>query len=93
MVASQSMAAGAPGVLSASLSEHGVLTGTDNGTDLMRAAGFIAGPEGFPRTRWDVVGPHYFSTIGTAVVSGRDFGDRDDTASPLVVAINDDGDH
>lgn len=77
-----------PGVLSASLSEHGVLTGTDNGTDLMRAEGFIAGPEGFPRTRWDVVGPHYFSTIGTAIVSGRDFSDGDDTASPFVVAIN-----
>ena len=79
---------GIPGVSSASLSEHGVLTGTDNGTNLMRAEGFIAGPDGFPRTRWDVVGPHYFSTIGTAIVSGRDFGDRDDTASPFAVAIN-----
>jgi predicted permease len=80
--------AGVPGVLSASLSEHGVLTGMDNGTDLMRAEGFVAGPEGFPRTRWDVVGPHYFSTIGTAIVSGREFTDRDGTASPFVVAIN-----
>jgi predicted permease len=79
---------GVPGVLSASLSEHGVLTGMDNGTNLMRAEGFVAGPEGFPQTRWDVVGPRYFSTIGTAIVSGRDFSDRDDTASPSVVAIN-----
>ena len=79
---------GMPGVLSASLSEHGVLTGTDNGTNLLRPEGFVAGPEGFPRTRWDVVGPRYFSTIGTQIVSGRDFTQRDNAAAPFVVAIN-----
>ncbi len=77
-----------PGVSSVSLSEHGVLTGTDNSTNLLRPEGFVAGPDGFPRTRWDVVGPRYFSTIGTPVISGRDFSDRDNAASPLVVAIN-----
>ena len=54
------------GVVSVSVSEHGVLTGTDNGTNLMRPEGFVAGPEGFPQTRWDVVGPRYFSTVGYA---------------------------
>jgi predicted permease len=77
-----------PGVSSVSLSEHGLLTGTDNGTNLMRPRGFAAGPEGFPRTRWDVVGPRYFSTIGTPLLSGRDFTERDSVGSPLVVAIN-----
>ena len=77
-----------PGVLSVSLSEHGLLTGTDNGTDLLRAEGVVAGSEGLPRTRWEVVGPDYFSTIGTAIVSGRDFSDRDNTASPFVAAVN-----
>jgi predicted permease len=77
-----------PGVSAASFSEHGVLTGTDNGTDLMRPEGFVAGPEGFPPTRWDVVGPRYFSTLGTPLLAGRDFNERDDAASPLVVAIN-----
>jgi predicted permease len=77
-----------PGVSSVSLSEHGVLTGTDNSTNLMRAEGVVAGPDGFPRTRWDVVGPRYFSTIGAQVISGRDFSERDNAASPLVVAIN-----
>jgi predicted permease len=80
--------AAVPGVSSVSLSEHGVLTGTDNGTNLMRADGFIAGPEGYPPTRWDVVGPGYFATIDTPLVSGRDFSDRDDAASPFVIAIN-----
>ena len=54
----------------------------------MRAEGFVAGSEGLPRTRWEVVGPDYFSTIGTAIVSGRDFSDRDNTASPFVAAVN-----
>jgi predicted permease len=71
-----------------SLSEHGVLTGTDNGTNLMRPEGFVAGPEGYPRTRWDVVGPRYFSTIGAPLLSGRDFSERDNVAAPFVVAVN-----
>jgi predicted permease len=77
-----------PGVLSASVSEHGVLMGSHNGTNLMRPMGLIAGPQGFPQIRWDVIGPRYFSTIGTPLVSGRNFSERDDVRSPLVVAIN-----
>jgi predicted permease len=77
-----------PGVSSVSLSEHGALMGRDSSTNVMRAQGSIAGPEGFPRAQWDVVGPGYFSTIGTRIVSGRDFSERDDAGSPLVIAIN-----
>jgi predicted permease len=77
-----------PGVSSVSLSENGMLMGRDSSTNLMRPEGFVAGPEGFPRTHWDVVGPRYFSTIGTPLLSGRDFSDRDGVGSPLVVAIN-----
>jgi predicted permease len=54
----------------------------------MRPEGFVAGPEGFPRTQWDVVGPRYFSTLGTPLLAGRDFNERDDAASAFVVAIN-----
>jgi predicted permease len=76
------------GVSSVSFSEHGVLMGRDSTTDLMRPLGFVAGREGFPRTHWDVVGAHYFSTIGTPIIAGRDFTERDDVRSPFVVAIN-----
>jgi predicted permease len=80
--------AAAPWVSSVSMSENGMLTGRDSSTDLMRPKGFLAGPEGFPRTHFDVVGPRYFSTIGTPLRSGRDFTERDDGGSPNVVAIN-----
>ncbi len=76
------------GVSSVSLSENGVLMGRDSTTNLMRPKGSIAGAEGFPRTHWDVVGPQYFSTMGIALVSGRDFSDRDAAGSGNVVAIN-----
>ena len=77
-----------PGVTSASVSENGVLTGRDLGTNLLHAAGMVAGPQGFPRMHWDVVGPGYFSTMGTALVVGRDFTVRDTAGAPPVVAIN-----
>ena len=77
-----------PGVSSVSLSQNGALMGRDSSTNLMRPVGFVAGPEGFPRSQWDIAGPGYFSTIGIRIVSGRDFSERDDTGSPLVVAIN-----
>jgi predicted permease len=77
-----------PGVSAVSLSEHGVLMGRNSSTDLMRPVGFVAGPEGFPRANWDVVGPRYFTTIGASLVAGRDVNERDGLGSPRVIAIN-----
>jgi predicted permease len=76
-----------PGVRAASYSENGVLFGRDSGTDLIRPEGFPAA-DSYPRARWDVVGPAYFSTMGISLVAGRDFTNRDNESSPRVVAIN-----
>ena len=76
-----------PGVTAASYSENGVLFGRDSSTDLIRPQGFPAA-ESYPRARWDVVGPMYFSTMGIPLVAGRDFTDRDNESSPRVIAIN-----
>ncbi len=76
-----------PGVTAASYSENGVLFGRDSGTDLIRPEGFPAA-DSYPRARWDVVGPAYFSTMGISLVAGRDFTNRDNESSPRVVAIN-----
>jgi predicted permease len=78
----------APGVSSVSLSENGVLMGRNSSTNLIRPRGFVAGREGFPQTNFDVVGPSYFATIGTPLLLGRDFTDRDDVGAQNVIAIN-----
>jgi predicted permease len=77
-----------PGVSSVTVSENGLLTGRDKGSNLMRPEGFAAGPEGYPNTKWDVVGPGYFTTSGITVLAGRDFTDRDNVGAPPVAAIN-----
>jgi predicted permease len=79
-----------PGVSSVSLAENGMLMGRDSSTNVMHPEGFVAWPEGFPRMYWDVVGPQYFSTIGTPLVAGREFDERDVVGTPNVVAINED---
>lgn len=79
---------GVPGVRSVSLSENGVLMGRDSRSNLLAPEGFVGGPEGFPQTQFDWVGPQYFATAGTPLLSGRDFNDRDDAGAPSVVAIN-----
>ena len=76
-----------PGITAASYSENGVLFGRDSGTDLIRPEGFPAA-DSYPRARWDVVGPAYFSTMGIRLVAGRDFTEQDNESSPRVVAIN-----
>ena len=77
-----------PGVASVTVTENGLLSERNLTTNILRPEGFAAGPEGYPRTFWDVVGPDYFSTIGTPLVSGREFSRQDASGSPNVVAIN-----
>ena len=79
---------GLPGVSGASVSENALLMGRDSSTNLMHPRGFPQGPDGYPRMHWDIVGPRDFATVGTAIVAGRDFDERDGAGSSGVIAIN-----
>ncbi len=77
-----------PGVVGATFSDNGLLNGRDSTTDRMRPRGAAEESDGFPKTRYDVVGPEYFTAVGIPLVAGRDFRRDDDGAAPGVVVIN-----
>jgi predicted permease len=47
-----------------------------------------AGTDGADTAAFNVIGPAYFSTLGTPLVSGREFDDRDRERSPRVAIVN-----
>jgi predicted permease len=77
-----------PGVVSASVSNHGLLEGNEGGSssDLIQVDGQPAA-RGLQVYR-DAVAPGFFATVGAPIVSGRDFTDRDGAEAPHVVVLN-----
>jgi predicted permease len=76
-----------PGVQSASLSDNGLFAGTDSNSPVT-----IEGEK--PKTgddaeaRWDLVGPHFFSTAGIPILYGREIGSQDSGNGQRVGVIN-----
>ena len=50
--------------------------------------GYEAAPDERPAVDYNQVGPGYFATIGTPLVSGREFTRADDEAAPAVAIVN-----
>ncbi|HMA03093.1 MAG: ADOP family duplicated permease [Gemmatimonas sp.] len=76
-----------PGVVSATLSENGIFSGTESGTNV-RVEGFTAQAEADSNIAYDDVGPGYFQTIGAHLLQGRDFEARDDESGAKVAVLN-----
>jgi len=76
-----------PGVVSASLSENGIFSGTESGTTV-RVEGFTPQTEDDSSIAYDDVGPAYFRTIGARIVQGRDFEERDNESGARVAVLN-----
>ena len=72
-----------PGVTGVTFSHNGLLQNRDGENDL-RAEGSTTTAE----SQVDRVGPHYFTVLGIPLVAGRDFDERDSTAPPTVIVIN-----
>jgi predicted permease len=80
-------AARVPGVASASLSENGILSGTES-QDLIHIEGFTASADSDTLVAYDDVGPGYFATTGAHILRGRGIEPRDNEPAPQVVVVN-----
>jgi predicted permease len=77
----------APGVRAATYSENGLFFGTDSG-DQVIVEGYTAKGDNDRGSRYDHVGPNYFSTLGIAVLQGREITAQDQPSSSKVCVIN-----
>ena len=76
-----------PGVKAATYSENGLFSGSDSG-DEIEVEGYVRKGDNDRGSRWDQVGPGYFSTVGVPLLAGRDIGEADQPGSPKVCVIN-----
>jgi predicted permease len=76
-----------PGVESVSAS---VITPIEGGgwNDMIHVEGFQAKSEGDALVFFNQVTDQFFTTLGTSVLAGRDFDDRDRVGSPVVAIVN-----
>ncbi len=76
-----------PGVEQASASMVPVLAGSSWGTSVT-VAGFEWEPGVDAGTRYTLVGPGFFSTMGMALLAGREFTESDGPGAPKVAVVN-----
>ena len=76
-----------PAVRGATLMENGLFGGGDSNSDIsvVGAKPATAGPQD---SRWDMVGPNYFSTTGIPILYGREIGPQDSGGGQRVGLVN-----
>lgn len=76
-----------PGVTSVTSAMIAVLAGNNWGTDVT-VQGFQRGPDIDSNSRFNVIGPDYFKTLGIPLLAGREFTRQDAGDSPKVAIVN-----
>lgn len=76
-----------PGVRAATYSNNGLFGGSDNG-DEISVEGYTPTGGGDRGSRYDAVGPQYFSALGIPVLLGREITEQDRAGGPTVCVIN-----
>ena len=77
----------APGVTAVTVSNVPILAGTNRARGVA-VEGFKAGPDTDSNSRYNRVGPGYFSALGIALIAGREFTDADTVNSSPVAVVN-----
>jgi putative ABC transport system permease protein len=77
----------APAVTAVTMSNVPLLAGTNRSRDVA-VQGFKAGPDTDSRSRYNRVGPGYFSALGIPLIAGREFTDADTVHSAKVALVN-----
>jgi len=76
-----------PGVQGVTYSTNGLFSGSES-ADEIDVEGFNPTKDDEKFSRFDRVGPQYFSTVGIPLLLGRELGQQDTAASPRVCVIN-----
>jgi predicted permease len=76
-----------PGVTAASAGRAALFAGSNWGNNVS-VQGFKSGPDIDSHSRFNMVGPGYFHTLGVPVLSGREFTDADRVGAPKVAVVN-----
>lgn len=76
-----------PGVQGATYSQNGLFSGSES-ADEVDVEGFTPSKNNEKFSRFDNIGPQYFSTVGIPLLLGRETGLQDTAASPHVCVIN-----
>jgi predicted permease len=76
-----------PGVRSASLMNNGLFGGGDSNSDIFVEGAKPKAVEA-PESRWDMVGPNFFSTTGIPILYGREIGSQDSGNGQRVGLLN-----
>ncbi len=76
-----------PGVQAVSYSMNGLFSGSE-ADDEIAVEGFAPQNEDEKTSRFDMVGPGYFSTLGVPLLRGREFALPDGPSAPHVAVIN-----
>jgi len=77
----------APGVTAVTMSNVAVLTGHNRSRNIA-VQGFDAGPDTDSGSRYNKVGPGYFSALGIPLIAGREFTDADTVNTAKVAVVN-----